>query len=120
MNKYSIEDQKDRRERLSESFRSMWDGFPHPVLLLHKSRQIIDANEAARNLGVPLGVKCRDISPYPDKCKTSCLADKALAERIWKRIVSREKNKVSATYWIPLHSVEEGLYLHFVVDVPDA
>ena len=120
MNQNSNEQQSDKRRRLSESFLNMWDGFPHPVLLLHKSRLIIDANQAARDLGVPLGVKCRDISPYPDKCKNHCQADKALADGIWKRLVSREKEKVSATYWIPIHAGEDGLYLHFTVDVPEA
>ncbi len=118
MNQNGNEGKNERRRHISESFRNMWDGFPHPVLLLHKSRQIIDANQAARDLGVPLGVKCRDISPYPDKCKNYCLADKALAEHVWQRIVNREKSRLLATYWIPLHSMEEGLYLHFVVDVP--
>lgn len=110
----------EQRRRISESFRMMWDNFPQPVLLLQKSRKIIDANQAARNLGVFSGVQCRDISPYPEKCKNNCLADKALVSGTTERTVNRQGDKISATYWIPLTSVEDGLYLHFVIDLPAA
>lgn len=26
---------------------------------------------------------------------------------------------MTATYWIPFHSVTNGLYLHFTVEIPD-
>jgi len=98
----------------------MWDSFPHPVLLLQKNRTIVDSNKLARDLGVLEGVKCRDISPYPEKCKKHCLADKAMASGESERIISRQGNKVSATYWIPLKSHQDDLYLHFVMDFPEA
>lgn len=104
---------------ICKSFRLMWDGFPYPVLLVEKNRNIVDVNESARNLGVPVGVRCRDISPYPDKCKNFCQANEALESGKTRRMVSRENGKTFSTYWIPLHSAQSGLYLHFVVDTTD-
>ncbi|MEE9913051.1 MAG: hypothetical protein K4571_15160 [Deltaproteobacteria bacterium] len=120
MNENGQEKQNEGQPDISKSFRLMWDSFPHPVLLLQKNRTIVDSNKLARDLGVPAGVKCRDISPYPEKCKKHCLADKALASGTSERIISREGNKVSATYWIPLMSHQGDLYLHFVMDFPEA
>ncbi|MDD4355711.1 MAG: hypothetical protein PHN98_00555 [Smithellaceae bacterium] len=118
MNKNYNKNQEEVNSDICKSFRFMWDNFPHPVLLVQKNRTIIDANQSARHLGVPSGVKCRDISPYPDKCRKDCLADKALATGNPQRLINKAKDKLLATYWVPLHSVENGLYLHFVIDVP--
>ncbi len=119
MNSTDKEKQNRQYEDICKSFRLMWDGFPHPVLLIQKNRNILDANESARAIGVPLGVRCRDISPYPDKCKNYCQADSALDSGKTKKIMVRQDNKMAATYWIPFNSVANGLYLHFTVDVPD-
>ncbi len=120
MNNDSNEQLNEQQRHISEAFRMMWDSFPHPVLLLQKNRTIVDSNKLARDLGVPAGVKCREISPYPEKCKNHCLADKALASGAPERIISRQGNKLSATYWIPLKTQQDDLYLHFVMDFPDA
>ncbi|MDP2853372.1 MAG: hypothetical protein Q8O28_03895 [Smithellaceae bacterium] len=120
MNENSHEKQNEVPPDVSKSFRLMWDTFPHPVLLLQKNRTIVDSNKLARDLGVPAGVKCRDISPYPEKCKNHCLADKALASGVTEQIISRQGNKLLATYWIPLKLLQDDLYLHFVMDFPDA
>lgn len=118
MNKNNNEKQNGANEDICKSFRFMWDSFPHPVLLVQKNRTIIDANEKARRLGVIAGVRCRDISPNPSKCKKSCMADQAISTGNSQRIIHQEKDNLYATYWVPLHSVESGLYLHFVMDVP--
>jgi hypothetical protein len=114
------QDKQDTFSEIRKSFLLMWDGFPHPVLLLQKNRIIVDSNQAGRALGVPSCVRCRDISPYPEKCKNNCLADKALATGKPERTISRLGKKLTATYWIPLHPDHSDLYLHFVVDLPDA
>lgn len=119
MSSSSREKQKEMYEDICKSFRLMWDGFPHPVLLIQKNRNILDANQCARDLGVPADVRCRDISPYPDKCKNYCQADSALESGKTKRTLARENSKMTATYWIPFNSVANGLYLHFTVDIPD-
>lgn len=117
----SIEKEKQNRqyEDICKSFRLMWDGFPHPVLLILKNRNILDANESARALSVLSGVRCRDISPYPDKRKNYCQADAALKSGKYKRTLAWQDEKITATYWIPFNSVANGLYLHFTVDPPD-
>jgi hypothetical protein len=120
MNQNNVDHPNSGSEDLVKSFRLMWDGFPHPVLLLRKNRMIVDSNKLARDLGVPAGVKCRDISPYPAKCKKNCLADKALASGTTERTISRLGGKLTDTYWIPLHPDHSDLYLHFVVDLPEA
>jgi hypothetical protein len=119
MNQNSLEKQKEIRQEIIESFRLMWDCFPHPVLLLHKSRTIVDANQAARNLGVAAGIKCRDISPSPENCRKHCQADKVLASKVSERIVSRQGNKLTATYWLSLNVPDDDLYLHFSMEFPD-
>ncbi|MFO7569327.1 MAG: hypothetical protein R6W75_05975 [Smithellaceae bacterium] len=114
------QERQDHLFEIRKSFRLMWDGFPHPVLLVEQNRNIVDVNESARNLGAPVGVRCRDISPYPQKCKKHCLADKALASGSSERMISRQGNKISATYWIPLKTKQDDLYVHFVMEFPDA
>jgi len=109
------QDKQDAFSEIRKSFRLMWDGFPHPVLLVEKNRNILD-DQSARDLGVPVSVRCRDISPYPDKCKNFCQADEALASGKSRRMVSREKGKILSTYWIPLDVMQPGMYLHFVID----
>ena len=118
MNQSDLEKQSEIRKVIIESFRLMWDCFPHPVLLLHKSRTIVDANEAARKLGVVSGIKCRDISPSLENCKKHCKADKALASGLSERIVSRQGNKLTATYWLSLNVPNDDLYLHFGMEFP--
>jgi len=118
MNSCDQEKKQKQSADICKSFRLMWDGFPHPVLLIQKNRKILDANQSARDLGVPAGIRCRDISPDPDKCKNYCQADAALERGKPKRLLSRQNGKFSATYWIPLNQVSGGLYLHFVVDLP--
>ncbi len=120
MHENKIEEHSVDREDITRSFRMMWDGFPHPVLLLQKNRMIVDSNEVARSLGVPSGVRCRDISPFPEKCKNNCRADVALASGAAEQTISRQEDKLSATYWIPLNAPDSDLYLHFVMDLSDA
>lgn len=42
-------------ERILEAFHMMWDNFPGPVRLIHKSKTILAVNEAARSKGFEAG-----------------------------------------------------------------
>ena len=62
--------------KLTEAFHLMYASFPEPVLLIHKSREILAVNRAGQLSGVAAGMFCnRQGNPEAHR---GCLADKAL------------------------------------------
>ena len=39
-------------EEIIRAFHLMWDGFPEPILLIRKSREIVAANKKAEAFGI--------------------------------------------------------------------
>lgn len=98
-----------------EAFHIMWDNFPHVVLLLKKSREIVASNKSAEKYGFLRGKKCYEVAGKTE-IHAGCKANAALEENSAQRSVryNKEANRVSDAYWLPV-SVENDLYLHFTI-----
>jgi hypothetical protein len=100
-----------------EAFHMMWDSFPHGVLLLNRSRDIIAVNKRAEERGVRTGIKCYQLTGNNNEIHQGCKANQALDEAAAQRVVTNNEksNKLIVTYWLPV-SADKDLYLHFNID----
>lgn len=101
-------------EETLKAFHLMWDPFPHSVLLIKKSRTIVDANAKALNRGVALGSKCYALGKGSSGVHPGCLADEALEAGEARRIFSLRDGRAMDTYWLPIVG-EEDLFIHFTI-----
>lgn len=97
-------------------FHLFWDHFPFPVMLVHKSRTILDRNRAAEAIGCTPGTRC--IDQGDKEMHRGCLAGQALREQTAKRSVVyiAQQGCVLDSYWIPLDG-REDVYVHFGIDI---
>lgn len=95
------------------AFNSMWGLYPAPVMLLKADREIVAINTVAEKMGIPIGIKCFQLSKK-DKICEGCLGNEALKARTGKRVTAwqQELNMFVDTYWIPVQEAN-GLYVHF-------
>lgn len=99
------------------AFDAMWGLHPSPVMMLKSNREIVAVNTAAQNLGIPLGIKCFQLTGKEQICD-GCLGNAALKEQNAKRTASWQDklNMFADTYWIPVQG-EDGLFIHFGNDI---
>ncbi len=99
------------------AFHMMWDSFPHSVMLLKKTREVVAANQVARDKGVPTQVKCFQLGGR-DEIHNGCRANQAVEEGVAQRTIFHNKktNRVMDAYWLPVAAGEE-LYLHFAINI---
>lgn len=104
---------------LLEAFRLMWGNHPGPVLLIHKSRQILAVNDCARELGVPTGISCHTLYPSDTPCP-GCLANLAVkkGEAVRQAAYSERTGQFLDGYWVPVQG-EEDIYVHFGNDISE-
>jgi hypothetical protein len=105
-------------QNVIEAFHMMWGPFPEPVLLVHKTREILAANQAALAAGAAVGVKCSSLNlenKTNGHCR-HCLALKALraGTALSRSFVSHERHYKG--YWLPLKDVAD-VYVHFGLNV---
>lgn len=114
------------------------DSFPHPIMIIHKSRIILVSNNVARELGALPGGYCwRDFAknefiseedkkyinehagalpPGGTKC-SFCLADETLAyNKMHIDPDIKAFGRIWRTYWVPMG---ENCYLHYAIDISD-
>ncbi len=100
-----------------ESFRLMWNLYPGPVMLIHKDREILALNKAAKELGISAGIKCHSLYPSETPCP-GCLANAALKQGEAKRkaAYSEQFQQFLDGFWVPLDGVDD-VYVHFGNDI---
>lgn len=96
--------------KVINAFRLMWGNFPEPVMLVHKTREILAVNETCRKLGGVVGIKC---SSLPGQHK-GCLANQALASQQAAYCKSEVNGKTIIGFWIPVIE-HPDIYIHFGV-----
>jgi hypothetical protein len=100
-------------QEVIDAFRLMWDNFPEPVSLVHKSREVIAVNKEHDNYMEP-GVICARTGNRGSHA--GCLANEAL--KSGKAVVapnhSSLEGKERLTYWIPLDGYSD-YYIHFSI-----
>lgn len=94
-------------ENIIDAFHLMWDGFPDPVVLIHKSREIVAANIAARANDRVEGIKCSTLfTPEAHKgCKANLALKNGSAEFLRKKGGTGEL----LLYWLPIKDNPEYL-----------
>jgi hypothetical protein len=106
-----------------DSFQTMWGPFPEPVLLIQKNRTILAVNDFARNLGIPVGVKCFRLNAEAGSADGHCGRCKAnLALATGETICTEEELKDGKRiigYWMPLKEVPD-VYVHFGIGTAEA
>lgn len=100
----------DKLENLKNSFHLMWDHFPEPCTLVHKSKEVIAVNPACDIIGRRVGMICSQHGPAA--AHQGCLANKALSEqRAQFRRVSRDDMNL-LVFWMPVNGYPD-YYIHF-------
>ncbi len=96
--------------KVIEAFDLMWGKFPEPVMLVHKTREILAVNEACRDAGGVVGRKCSQ-NGTPEQHK-GCLANQALAAQETKYSKSKKGDKEIIGFWQPVTGYPD-IYVHF-------
>ncbi len=107
----------DIRVEILKAFQIMWHCFPATVFLLHRSRDIIGMNNAAKDLGILTGMKCFQLSGDTG-IHDNCLGNSALRDEAGKRSVMYvpKMKQVLDSYWLPIPG-EKNLLIHFATDI---
>lgn len=98
-------------QKVIDAFHLMWDYFPEPVTLVHKSREIMATNPACKLTGQKTGIRC--IGMGTPEAHKGCLANQAVDTH--KATYTKMGEKVIA-YWLPIDGYPE-FYVHFGVGV---
>lgn len=107
-------------QKVVDAFQMMWGPFPEPVLLVQKNRTILAINDAARKVGVPLGIKCSSLNPETktdDNCK-DCKALQSLRSATAITESSLTGKRHLKAYWVPLQNFED-VYVHFAINITE-
>lgn len=103
-------------EELSKAFEMMWGKFPEPVMLIHRDRTIIAANECCQSLGGAPGTKCNAVQPERHK---GCKANEALDNNETRSISYNMGETEVISYWMPVSGVAD-YFVHFGIGTAEA
>ena len=99
-------------ESVISAFHLMWDGFPEPVNIIHKSRKIMAVNRAGQAVGLTPGLFCSRLgSPKDHK---GCLANKCVATGEPQYVAIAKETHEAVGFWLPIEGYPE-FYIHFGV-----
>lgn len=98
--------------KVIEAFNLMWGKFPEPVMLVHRTREILAVNEVSRNAGGVTGSKCSE-KGSPEQHK-GCLANQALATQQAKYSRAKVGEREVIAHWIPVTGYPD-IFVHFGV-----
>lgn len=99
-------------DELVKAFHLMWESFPEPVQLAHKSKEVVAVNSACQSIGRVVGMNCaKHGAPEGHR---GCLANKAVSARqtAWKK--SKYGEREIFCYWLPVPG-HPDFFIHFAV-----
>lgn len=108
-----MEKQYQVDDGLLQAFHLMYDNFPEPVQLTHKSRTILAINPAGKAAGKDVGLVCAKLGP-PEGHKI-CQANKALKDQktTWAYVdATPTGGRKFVTFWLPIAGYPD-FYIHF-------
>ena len=100
-------------EKLIEAFHLMFDHYPEPVQLAHKSKRIMALNPASRTIGREVGMICAQHGT-PEAHK-GCLAVQAVKEGQAKWRTAEPAGpggRQAVVFWLPVTGFPD-FYIHF-------
>jgi hypothetical protein len=100
-------------EEVINAFHLMWDNFPAPVSLVHKTREVVAVSKEHVNYMEPGVICARTGSNGPH---IGCCANEALksGKAIARTHHSKTEDKELITYWIPLDGYSD-YYVHLSI-----
>ena len=102
----------DVPQSVIDAFHLMWDEFPEPAQLHHKSKQILAVNKASAAIGMQPGMVCSKLgSPESHK---GCLAARCLKEGRAQHVCASMGGREIIGFWQPVAGYPE-LYVHYNV-----
>lgn len=104
----------DETPELIAAFHLMWDHFPGPCSLIHKSKRVVAVNQASKDMGRNVGMRCIETGA-PENHK-GCLAAQALTERRAQRIQVDAHGTLRVVFWLPVDGYDD-YYTHFSIRV---
>ncbi|MDR1376527.1 MAG: hypothetical protein LBJ22_03365 [Synergistaceae bacterium] len=100
-------------QKVTDAFHLMWDNFPEPVTLVHKSREVAAGNKENEHFREP-GTICARTGVKGSHA--GCRANEALAsgKAVTAPHYSSLEDKYMITYWVPLDGYPD-YYVHFSI-----
>lgn len=100
-------------EEIIAAFDIMWGLHPSPVMLIKANREIVAVNDVGKQLGIPLGMQCFQLTGQQGVC-AGCMANQALKDGVARRAAAWQDklNMFADTYWVPVRG-QKGLFIHF-------
>ena len=96
-------------QKVIEAINLMRAAFPEPVMLIHKNRDILAANEAYIKIGGPVGVKCSSLGDK--EMHKGCLANQALESKRPAFVKYEVNGKKAVAFWLPVVNYPD-IYIH--------
>ncbi len=97
-----------------DAFHLMWDGFPEPVQLNHKSRRIMAVNKAAAAMGLAPNLFCNKLGT-PEQHR-GCKANQCVATGQAQYVPIQKPGHEAVGFWLPVDGYPE-FFIHFGVGV---
>lgn len=102
-------------EKLIEAFHLMYDHYPEPATLVHKTKRVVAVNPPCAAIGREVGMNCAKHGPA--EAHKGCLAAKAVKEQKaqWKMSGTLMPwGREYVVFWLPVHGYPD-FYIHFGV-----
>jgi hypothetical protein len=96
-------------EELERAFHMMWEHYPEPVRLIHRSFRVVAGNDAYLKTGGVTGVKCNVGDPAFHR---GCQAMNALKTGEAKLLRTEVEGMPWTSYWIPVEGAAD-YFIHF-------
>ena len=99
-------------QNVIDAFHLMWNGFPEPVMLTHKSFQVMAVNRAAAERGLQQGIFCNKIGT-PEMHK-GCRAQKCVREGKSQYLAMQLPDHEAVGFWLSVEGYPE-FFIHLSV-----
>ena len=99
-------------QNVIDAFHLMWNSFPEPVMLTHRSFQVMAINRACEARGMKPGFFCNRLGG-PEQHK-GCLAQKCVHTGETQYVSIPLPDHEAVGFWLPIEGYPD-FYLHFGV-----
>ena len=101
---------------LVRAFHLMWDHYPNPSSLIHKSREVVAVNPACKSIPREVGSICAREQPAEKHrgCRANVAVETHSAQMTHNR---RAGGTETLSFWLPIDG-HPDFYIHFSMPVP--
>lgn len=95
------QDVHDEEKKVIEAFKTIWNKYPEPAMLINRGKRVMALNWACREAGPSVGSFCHEISGCQD-VNNNCLINHCLDKRQAAHIKINDGKKQWSIHWVPL------------------